>query len=139
MAGTTWLKIIGSMNSPSSASAGEPLRGSTTKGMVQHVTAGLLVGQSNWGGGPGWPKVGRPCPGNSCGWLFHLLSEQGWWGHNGKADCSHSSKVPSCARSPLSKCEFLKVLRVRHWGAGEKICCSSHGPTAQGTPESPIH
>lgn len=51
MAGTTWLKIIGSMNSPSSASAGEPLRGSTTKDMVDHVTAGLLVGQSDWGAG----------------------------------------------------------------------------------------
>lgn len=59
MAGTTWLKIIGSMNSPSSASAGEPLRGSTTKGMVQHVTVGLLVGQSDCGGGGGGGLVGQ--------------------------------------------------------------------------------
>lgn len=55
MAGTTWLKIIGSMNSPSSASAGEPLRGSTTKDMVDHVTAGLLIGQSDCRA-PGWPE-----------------------------------------------------------------------------------
>lgn len=64
MAGTTWLKIIGSMNSPSSADAGEPLRGNTTKDMLQHVTAGLLIGQSDcgWGGALWLAKGGEAMP-----------------------------------------------------------------------------
>lgn len=34
----------------------------------------------------------------------------GGWGYKGKADCSHSSKVPSCAKSPLLSVNFQRFL-----------------------------